>query len=192
VFARELASVSGLDRNVVIAWVLAEESGAAAEARQTAGNHDWLNIGYTGSGTFGASDPAWTDPQEAADRSWDWVLGKWAPQGFGFAAASIRTIATAPGKPPADQLRIIQDSGWAASGYPTLPAIYAQIVTQGGAVTPQPTPEPAATVDVSAPKATGGWSHLQRAVNGALPFAVNHGRVVLNDARKTIAASRGG
>src|SRR5690348_1007941 len=54
-FASRLAERTGLDPGVISAWLLAEESGDAAKSRQTANNNDWLNIGYTDSGTYGAS-----------------------------------------------------------------------------------------------------------------------------------------
>src|SRR5947209_3527009 len=55
-FASRLAADTGLDGHVIAAWLLAEESGGAAQSRQSASNNDWLNIGYTDSGTYGSSD----------------------------------------------------------------------------------------------------------------------------------------
>lgn len=62
-FASTLSADTGLNPGVVSAWLLSEESGGAAQSRQAAGNNDWLNIGYTGSGTFGADDWIWSDRQ---------------------------------------------------------------------------------------------------------------------------------
>ena len=58
-FASRLASDTGLDPSVVSAWLLAEESGGAAQSRQSQNNNDWLNIGYTDSATYGSSDSIW-------------------------------------------------------------------------------------------------------------------------------------
>src|SRR6185437_5592401 len=43
-FASRLAAQTGLDPSVVSAWLLAEESGGAAQSRQAQNNNDWLNI----------------------------------------------------------------------------------------------------------------------------------------------------
>src|SRR5579884_2155288 len=48
-FAARLAAQTGLDPSVISAWLLAEESGGAAQSRQAQNNNDWLNIGYTDS-----------------------------------------------------------------------------------------------------------------------------------------------
>ena len=61
-FASRLAADTGLNPGVVSAWLLAEESGGAAQSRQAAGNNDWLNIGYTDTATYGATDSVWSDP----------------------------------------------------------------------------------------------------------------------------------
>ena len=45
-FSFYLAELSGLDINLIKAWVLAEMSGSYATGRQSEGNHNWLNIGY--------------------------------------------------------------------------------------------------------------------------------------------------
>jgi hypothetical protein len=66
-FATRLAAQTGLSPQVIAAWLLAEESGGAAQSREQAGNNDWLNIGYTDSGTFGAADSIWATPESAAD-----------------------------------------------------------------------------------------------------------------------------
>ena len=56
-FAATLSSETGLNPGVVTSWLLAEESGGAAQSRQAAGNNDWLNIGYTDSATYGRATP---------------------------------------------------------------------------------------------------------------------------------------
>jgi hypothetical protein len=126
-FASRLASDTGLDPGVVSAWVLAEESGSAAVSRQSAGNNDWLNIGYTDSGTYGSTDSTWTDPTTAADATAEWLKGQNAIPGYGTASAGIQAILSTAGQAPAQQIAALQGSGWASSGYPSLPALYQQV-----------------------------------------------------------------
>src|SRR5581483_9742409 len=91
-FAERLAAQTGLDPGVIGAWLLAEESGSAATAREAAGNNDWLNIGYTDSGTYGAGDPIWADPISAADATAGWLKGEDTVPGYGPASAGVRSI----------------------------------------------------------------------------------------------------
>jgi hypothetical protein len=127
-FASQLASDTGLDPGVVSAWMLSEESGGAATGRQTANNNDWLNIGYTDGGTFGATDPVWSDPTAAADATAGWLKGQNTIPGYGTASSGIQAIVATAGQPPATQISALQTSGWASSGYPDLPSLYQQVV----------------------------------------------------------------
>jgi len=126
-FASRLASQTGLDPNVIAAWLLAEESGSAATSRQSANNNDWLNIGYTDSGTFGSSDSVWSNPDSAADATAGWLKGQNTIPGYGTASAGIRAILRTAGQSPQAQIAAIQGSGWASSGYPDLPGLYQQV-----------------------------------------------------------------
>jgi hypothetical protein len=126
-FASRLSADTGLDPGVVSAWVLAEESGGAAGARQSAGNNDWLNIGYTGSGTFGSGDAVWSDPLSAADATAGWLKGQNTIPGYGTASSGVQGILGTAGMAPADQIAALQRSGWAASGYPQLASLYQQV-----------------------------------------------------------------
>jgi hypothetical protein len=126
-FASRLATDTGLDPGVVSAWVLAEESGGAAVSRQSAGNNDWLNIGYTDSGTYGSSDSVWSDPVSAADATAGWLKGQDTIPGYGTASAGIQSILGTAGQPAATQIAALQNSGWASSGYPSLPSLYQQV-----------------------------------------------------------------
>jgi len=126
-FASRLASDTGLSPSVVSAWMLAEESGGAAVSRQGAGNNDWLNIGYTDSGTYGASAQVWSDPVAAADATAGWLKGQNTIPGYGTASAGIQAILSTAGQPNATQLQAIQHSGWASSGYPDLPGLLTQL-----------------------------------------------------------------
>jgi hypothetical protein len=126
-FAARLATDTGLDPGVVSAWLLAEESGGAAVARQGANNNDWLNIGYTDGGTYGSTDPVWSDPSAAADATAGWLKGQNTIPGYGTASPGIQSILSTAGQAPAAQIAALQGSGWASSGYPSLPSLYQQI-----------------------------------------------------------------
>jgi hypothetical protein len=126
-FASRLATDTGLDPGVVSAWLLAEESGGAAVSRQSANNNDWLNIGYTDSGTYGSSDSVWSDPTTAADATAGWLRGQNTIPGYGTASSGVQSILSTAGQPASVQISALQNSGWASSGYPDLPALYQQV-----------------------------------------------------------------
>lgn len=126
-FASRLAADTGLDSGVVSAWLLAEESGGAAVSRQSANNNDWLNIGYTDSGTYGSADNIWADPAAAADATAGWLKGQNTIPGYGTASSGIQAILSTAGQPPEAQISALQNSGWASSGYPSLPSLYQQV-----------------------------------------------------------------
>jgi len=126
-FASELAADTGLDPAVITSWLLAEESGDAAQSRQTANNNDWLNIGYTDSATYGASDSVWSDPTTAADATAGWLKGQSTIPGYGTASSGIQAILGTTDQSPAAQIAAIQQSGWASSGYPDLPTLYQEV-----------------------------------------------------------------
>jgi len=126
-FAARLATDTGLSPQVVSAWLLAEESGEAAQTREGAANNDWLNIGYTDGGTYGSGDSVWSDPVTAADATAGWLQGQSTIPGYGTASAGVQNILATAGQAPEAQIAAIQQSGWASSGYPDLPALYAQV-----------------------------------------------------------------
>jgi hypothetical protein len=126
-FASRLAADTGLDTGVVSAWLLAEESGGAAVSRQSANNNDWLNIGYTDSGTYGSADSIWSDPTAAADATAGWLKGQNTIPGYGTASAGVQAILQTAGQSPQAQISALQNSGWASSGYPSLPSLYQQV-----------------------------------------------------------------
>ena len=126
-FASRLAADTGLDPSVVSAWLLAEESGGAAQSRQAQNNNDWLNIGYTDSGTYGSADSVWSDPVAAADATAGWLKGQNTIPGYGTASSGIQGILSTAGQPAAVQIAALQNSGWASSGYPSLPSLYQQV-----------------------------------------------------------------
>jgi hypothetical protein len=122
-FAAELAGRTGLDSRVVGAWVLAEEGGQTIAPD---GANNWLNVGSTDSGFYGASNSFWEEPVSAADFTAAWLSGASEP-GYGPASVGIRAILSAVGQPAAAQITAIQQSGWAKSGYPDLPALYTRV-----------------------------------------------------------------
>jgi hypothetical protein len=126
-FAARLAANTGLNPSVISAWLLAEESGGAAQSRQAAGNNDWLNIGYTDSGTYGSSDSIWSNPITAADATAGWLKGQDTIPGYGRASAGVQAILRTAGQSPQAQVAALQQSGWASSGYPSLPSLLAQV-----------------------------------------------------------------
>lgn len=126
-FAGRLSALTGLDPGVVSAWLLAEESGGAARSRQAEGNNDWLNIGYTDSGTYGSGDGVWGNPLSAAEATAGWLRGQSTIPGYGTASAGIQAILGTAGQAPQAQIAAIQGSGWASSGYPDLPGLYQQV-----------------------------------------------------------------
>ena len=122
-FGARLAADTGLNPQVIAAWMLAEESDGAAKSRQAASNNDWLNIGYTDSGTYGSSDSIWSNPITAADATAGWIKGQDTIPGYGRAAAGIRAIQNTVGQPASAQISALQNSGWAGSGYGSLPQL---------------------------------------------------------------------
>jgi hypothetical protein len=126
-FVQQLATETGLDQRVVAAWCLAEESSGAAGTREAAGNHNWLNIGYTDSGTYGSGASVWSDPASAAHATAGWLKGQDTIDGYGRASAGVQSILTSAGQSPDAQVAALQRSGWASSGYPDLPALLRQV-----------------------------------------------------------------
>jgi hypothetical protein len=126
-FASRLAAQTGLDPSVISAWLLAEESGGAAQSRQAQNNNDWLNIGYTDSGTYGSADSIWSNPVTAADATAGWLKGQNTIPGYGTASSGIQGVLSTAGQPASAQIAALQNSGWASSGYPSLPSLYQQV-----------------------------------------------------------------
>jgi hypothetical protein len=126
-FAARLAAQTGLDPSVISAWLLAEESGGAAQSRQAQNNNDWLNIGYTDRGTYGSADSIWSNPVTAADATAGWLKGQNTIPGYGTASSGIQGILGTGGQPASVQIAALQNSGWASSGYPSLPSLHQQI-----------------------------------------------------------------
>jgi hypothetical protein len=126
-FATQLAAETGLHPQVIAAWMLAEQSNGAAVAREQAGNHNWLNIGWTDSARYGTDGAVWSDPLAAAHATAGWLRGEDTVAGYGRASAGVQSILTSAGQPPDLQIATLQRSGWASSGYPDLPRVYAML-----------------------------------------------------------------
>lgn len=125
-FVSRLSANTGLNPGVVTSWVLAEESGGAAQQRQASNNHDWLNVGYTDSGQRGTGNSVWSNPIHAADATSNWLKGSWNDPGFGKASSGIQGIVGTARMSPQAQIQAIQRSGWASSGYPALGQLFSQ------------------------------------------------------------------
>lgn len=117
-FGARLVADTGLDPQVVAAWMYAEENGSAAQDRQASDNNDWLNIGFTGPATFGGGDSIWSSPITAADATAGWMAGRATVPGYDPTKdESILAILGTAGQPPLAQLSAIEKSDWASSHY---------------------------------------------------------------------------
>ena len=123
-FGTALVQATGLDPGVVAAWLLSEERASSTAAPNGANN--WLNIGDTGSGNYGGSASVWSNPTSAGKFTGQWLSGVSLP-GYGPPSQGVQNILASAGQSPANQIAAIQNSGWAASGYPNLPSVYQEI-----------------------------------------------------------------
>jgi hypothetical protein len=145
-FRDRLAQQTGLNPGVITAWLLAEESGSASKSRESQGQHNWLNIGWTDTGrlplTYGRE---WSSPTAAADATAAFLKG----QKYG-ASSGIRQILSAAGKSPMQQMDAISRAGWASSGYGgsnTLLSLYNQYGKDAPAVAAAPTSQASGSQD---------------------------------------------
>ncbi|NCA17515.1 MAG: hypothetical protein EBS90_10810 [Betaproteobacteria bacterium] len=124
-FADIVSKKAKIDKNVVAAWMLLEENQGAAKARERDSQHNWLNIGWTGTGrlsfTYG---PEWNNPKTAAEATVAFLKGS----KYG-ASQGIRNIIKA--KTVDEQIKAIAESGWAGpnsyQGGRNLRTLYNQI-----------------------------------------------------------------
>ncbi len=126
-FASRLSEETGLDQQVMGDGCSQRSPETAAQSRQAANNNDWLNIGYTDSGTYGSTDSLWGSPVSAAEATAGWLKGQHTIAGYGTASSGIQAILSAAGQPAQTQIAAIQQSGWASSGYPDLLTLYQQV-----------------------------------------------------------------
>jgi CHAP domain-containing protein len=121
-FAARLAARTRLNPRLIAGWLIHEEPAGARAPVGHEGDQNWLNIGNTDSKWFPGAG-AWKDPISAADKTAAWLKGKYSVPGFGHAAPGIVNFSKTAGKPIGEQIRALQQSGWATSGYPDLPGI---------------------------------------------------------------------
>ena len=69
----------------------------------------------------------WSDPTTAADATAGWLRGQSTIPGYGTASSGVQSILSTAGQPASVQISALQNSGWASSGYPDLPALYQQV-----------------------------------------------------------------
>lgn len=130
-FIRAFSVSSHIDAGVIAAWMASEQP--PGDSAGDHGTQNWLNIGNTDSGSFGVNDPHWKDPTAAGTYSGQWMRGQVSVPGFGHAAPGIVAVTRA-GSDPLAQIRALQHSGWAGSGYPNLVAVYNSYKAQGQAI----------------------------------------------------------
>ena len=125
-FLASLSSGTGLNPQVLAAWLRNEEPATATNVGGPGmGLYNFLNVGNTDSGSFGTSNPQWSNPTTAGAATAAWLKGQWNDPGFGASSAGIQSIAGAAGKSPAQQIAAIQASGWASGGETALQSLYA-------------------------------------------------------------------
>lgn len=136
-FAGQLAKDTGLNLNVVDAWLRNEEP--AISSNGTSGANNFLNVGITGNGSYGYANPVWNSPTSAADATAAWLEGKpigtggYSSTGYPGGGSTGSGILAAAKSSPAAQMFAIQHSGFASGGETALPSLYQQIT--GGVVT---------------------------------------------------------
>lgn len=160
-FLSAAAARTKLDPNVLGAWLRNEEPMTDQNTDPAGhGRYNFLNVGITDSKPYGAASSFWTDPRTAGDATGKWLLGQLAIPGFGKSAASIQALGRVAGKSPQEQIRAIQQSGWASGGETAMPGLYQQITGAGGvapttpaAAAPRVAPRVAAAPPTLAPPA---------------------------------------
>lgn len=161
-FVQTVAKMTGLNPDVVAAWVRNEEPAA----NQTVGQNDqnYLNIGNVDSGGRSHTS-AWSNPVSAGQATANWMKGKQgAVPGYGTASGGIQSILKA-GKDPSAEIRAIQGSGWASGGETALPSLYSQASGQPFQVVPGSGAMKAPTSSV--PKGPAGTTGLTGSVTAA-------------------------
>ena len=128
-FGARLVADTGLDPQVVAAWLYAEENTGPAAARQAVNNNNWLNIGYFDSGPGKiAFDSAFSSPITGADQTARFLEGAWGGATTSSTTCGKSTgergILATVGQPWQAQIAAIQRSGWATSCYPDLVSFY--------------------------------------------------------------------
>jgi hypothetical protein len=129
-FANTLAKDSGLDVNVILAWMANEQGFGADPGHAEVGLNNWLNVGITGKTPdtwYGVDNPAWSNPITAANETYYWMTGH-AIQDYGAPGSKITAIPATAGKSVEEQLAAITSSGWASGGETVIHNLYTEIV----------------------------------------------------------------
>lgn len=150
-FGARLVADTCLNPQVVIAWMLSEESSTAAQGRQ-AGNdngpvnidNDWLNIAIDGNTYRGTSTTIWSNPITAADATAGWIADRDTVPGWSAGPGTTKILEAAEQSPRArcatpqtstpciNEIHAIQWSGWVSGkpsveSYPTMLTFYANV-----------------------------------------------------------------
>lgn len=153
-FLKALVANSNIHPGVAAAWMAAEEPVGAQSGDH--GTQDWLNVGMTDSASLGTGNDVWTNPTKAGAATAKWLQGKWNDPGFGTASQGIQNITKA--RAPQQQIKAIQGSGWASSGYPNLGSLFqtyrglGQQVAKGVVRAPGSVPQLPSAAQPAAPK----------------------------------------
>lgn len=133
---------SGLNPSVAAAWLRNEEPKAPTNTDPAGhGAYNFMNIGITGSGSYGADSSFWKDPTAAGKATAQWMKGDLSIPGFGKSIAPIQAIFQTAGQTPQQQIHAIQTSGW-AGGHPgavtenAMPGLYNDMTGAGGVQVP--------------------------------------------------------
>jgi hypothetical protein len=168
IFADAFAARSGLDRNVIAAWLRNEEP--AIDNNGPRGAYNFLNIGITDSGSLGNGNRFWnSSPAEAGTISAEWMMGKFSVPGFGRASAGIQGIARTAGMSPRAQISAIQHSGWASGGESALVSLYNQAkggISWGGIAKQIAIGNPATGISGLVQKITGDKPSIPNPIGG--------------------------
>ena len=117
-FINELARQTGMDARVLAAWT-------KSEGGNSFGDYNLLNIGHAGSGpNSAASNADFSTPKSAAAATAAFLRGEWGGPGAGIP----QIIDNAKGKSPAEQIRVIEQSGWRLGSIGPDPG-YAKLIT---------------------------------------------------------------
>jgi hypothetical protein len=125
-FVAYMAADTGLDPQVLAAWVRNEEGSRTSPLGHA--DNNWLNVGWTNSGPVsGTGLAAWATPKSAAQLTAQWMAGTGAmAKAWGPATSGIRGILGTAGQGAAAQMAAITGSGWASGGESLLHTLFAQ------------------------------------------------------------------
>lgn len=182
-FLSGLAQTTRYDPTVLAAWLRNEEPMTNQNTDPAGhGRFNFLNVGITDSKPYGAASSYWnTTPQAAGVATGNWLLGKLSIPGFGKSSAGIQGLAKYAGANPQQQIRAIQQSGWASGGETALPGLYQQFSGQKLEIPTAPVSAPPARALAGTPSAaaalpaaaapTPDYGTLQLGLNSAAAAA---------------------